>query len=97
MKPSLKGLAAFRYLGTCSTFRKNAMNEQLWRETITTRKRINESEFLQKCHVEEALDVGETWDQYKSVAETEETPLKFYKAPNGLYFFQRAGFEFIWG
>ncbi len=24
-------------------------------------------------------------------------PIKFYKSANGKYFFQTAGFEFIWG
>jgi hypothetical protein len=61
-----------------------------YRGYITT-----EQLFLKLCNVKEVLDEGELWQEYKDNAIKQGDPIKYYKSSNGLYFFQTAGFEFI--
>jgi hypothetical protein len=35
-------------------------------------------------------------EEYKENASNQGDPIRFYKSKNNLYFFQTAGFEFIW-
>jgi len=53
---------------------------------------ISESEFLENVSINKILDEGETWESYKKDQADE---IKFYKS-GYVYFFQTAGFEFIW-
>lgn len=86
-----------KYLGVCDRFRKTLEGENTWQEMMSTKKEITESEFRKVCNVNEVLDEGENWKEYKLTAIMQHDPIKFYKSSNGLYFFQTAGFEFIWG
>lgn len=84
------------FIGTCDKFRTSEVNELIWQEMMKTKKRITESEFLKLCDVTIILDYNETWSDYKQNAKMQNDPIKFYKSNNGLYFFQKSGFEFIW-
>ena len=57
--------------------------------------RISESQFLKNVKINKVLDEGESWKDYKENARREGDPIKFYKSDKA-YFFQRAGFVFIW-
>ena len=85
------------FLGVCDRFRKTAEGEAKWQEMMSTKKKISESKFMELCDVSVILDEGETWREYKDVAKNQGDAIKYYKSENGLYFFQTAGFEFIWG
>ena len=56
---------------------------------------ISEKYFLKHVDIRKALDEDESWKDYKENAVREGDPIKFYKSKEA-YFFQRAGFEFIW-
>lgn len=86
----------FRFLGACDRFRKTENGEDLWQEMMNTRKEITESEFLKICDISKVLDEDELWEDYKETAKRQNEPIHFYKASNGLCFFQTTGFEFIW-
>lgn len=85
-----------KFLGTCDSFRQTPEGEQQWQIMMQTKKPISENEFLKKADVNDILDEGETWADYKDNARRENDPLQFYESNNGLVFFQTAGFEFIW-
>ena len=85
-----------KFLGTCDHFRQTEEGERQWQIMMQTKKLISEKEFLQKANVNDVLDEGETWEDYKETAKRENDPLQFYESSNGLVFFQTAGFEFIW-
>jgi len=86
-----------KFINACDKFRKTPTNESIWHEMMNTRVKISEAEFLKSCDVYELLDEGESWKGYKQVAKMQGDAVKFYKSENGLFFFQTAGFEFIWG
>ncbi|MFF2532492.1 hypothetical protein ACFVS2_26855 [Brevibacillus sp. NPDC058079] len=88
---------SYSFLGVCDRFRKTETGERLWQEMMQTKKAICESEFLQVCNVQRVLDDGEQWEEYKDNARLQNDEIRFYKSKIGLYFFQTAGFEFIWG
>jgi len=83
------------FLGVCDRFRKTEEGEAKWQEMMATKKKTSEKKFMELCDVSIILDDGETWREYKDAAKSD--PIKFYESANGLYFFQTAGFEFIWG
>lgn len=85
------------YLGVCDKFRKTEHNEEVWQEMMKTKTEISEQEFLKLCDIQHILDEEETWVEYKENARLQNDSIKFYKSENSLYFFQKAGFEFIWG
>jgi len=86
-----------KFINACDKFRKIPANELIWHEMMNTAKKISEAEFLKSCNVYELLDEGEKWSEYKYTAKMQGDSIKFYKSLNGLYYFQHAGFEFIWG
>lgn len=86
------------FIGPCDRFRQTPRGEVTWQLMMRTRKEIAESTFRAACNVSYILDEGETWAEYKRNCAMQGDPIKFYKsAETGLYFFQTAGFEFIWG
>ena len=84
-----------KFINTCDRFRKTQEGENNWQQMIRTKKQITEQLFLKLCNVKEVLDEGELWQEYKDNAIKQGDPIKYYKSSNGLYFFQTAGFEFI--
>lgn len=85
------------FKGSCDRFRRTEQGEKVWQEMMKTRQEITEEEFLENVNVEDILDEDETWEQYKEVAEMEGDPVRMYKSEQeNIYFFQHAGFEFIW-
>lgn len=86
-----------RFINTCDKFRKTSEGEAQWQEMTNTKKEVSEKSFLKVCDISEILDEGENWEEYKENALKQHTPIKFYQSLNELYFFQYAGFEYIWG
>jgi len=56
---------------------------------------ISEKRFLKNVNIRKALDEDENWEDFKNMSVMESDPIKFYKSGN-TYFFQTAGFEYIW-
>ncbi len=80
-----------KFKGACDRLRRTEKGELFWQDMMSSKKEIPEKEFLKKVKIEDVLDDDETWEQYKEGT----SDLKFYKSKNA-YFFQTAGFEFIW-
>lgn len=90
-------MARTKFRGACDRFRKTQQGEDTWQEMMATCKEICESEFIGECDIRDILDEDETWEEYMYNAEGQGDPIRFYKSEEtGLYFFQTAGFEFIW-
>ena len=85
-----------KFLGPCDRLRQTKEGEEFWQNMMANKEIINEDEFLDNVNIKDALDEGETWEEYKDVAEKQGDSVKLFKAPNGVYFFQTAGFEFMW-
>lgn len=79
----------------CDRLRQTPQGESFWQRMMKNKVEISEKEFLRKVDIKKVLDEEETWRDYKNNAIRENDPIKFYKS-GGTYFFQRAGFEFIW-
>jgi len=79
----------------CDKMRTTPEGEAFWQEMMKTKVPISEEEFLENSDVSDILDEDETWEEYleTQIAQDE---VDFYKSANGAYFFQTAGFEFIW-
>ena len=88
--------AKAKFLGTCDRVRKTQEGEKLWQDMMHSKKEIRESEFLKIVNVKDILDEGESWNEYKQNAKQQGDPIKYYKSDNNIYFFQTAGFEFMW-
>jgi GNAT superfamily N-acetyltransferase len=82
------------YCDVCDKLRRTEEGEAKWQRMMDTRVEISEEEFLSQVNIEElpVLDEGETWNDYRLYAGED---LTFYESDNE-YFFQVAGFEFIW-
>lgn len=93
-KPFFESKAKFK--GTCDRVRKTQEGEQFWQDMMNSKKEIKESEFLKAVDIKVVLDEGETWKEYKQNAKDQGDPIKYYKSNGNIYFFQTAGFEFIW-
>jgi len=83
------------YAGACDRLRKKEGGEEFWQKMMDTKKEIKELDFLKNVNIKDALDEDETWSEYKSMAKKEGDPVKLYESENA-FFFQTAGFEFIW-
>ncbi len=83
------------FLGSCDRFRQTEVGEKEWQRMMREKRRISEKEFLRNVDVNIVLDEGETWSEYKENARLQGDPIKYYKSRDK-YFFQTAGFEFIW-
>jgi len=81
---------------TCDRLRRTDSGEAFWQDMMDTRKKVSEREFLRNVKIKDVLDDGETWDEYRDDAGRQGDPIKFFKSKTGTYFFQTAGFEFIW-
>jgi len=90
-------MGKLKFLGSCDRYRQTDKGEMEWQEMMKTRQQISESAFLSKININDVLDEGESWKEYKNTAKMQGDPIKFYKSKNKKYFFQTAGFEFIWG
>lgn len=77
----------------CDRLRQTEDGEKFWQEMMQTRDPIDEQEFLDNVIIKDILDEGESWTDYKTGISDD---LLFFKSDNGAYFFQTAGFEFIW-
>lgn len=84
------------FKGVCDKVRKTPEGEDFWQEMMKNKEEVSEDEFIQHVNPVEILDADETWEQYIENARMQDPDLKFYKAPDGIYFFQTVGFEFIW-
>lgn len=80
---------------TCERLRQTSEGEEFWQEMMSNKKKISEKKFLKNVRISDVLDEDENWKDYKDIAKKEGDPIKFYKSGR-TYFFQRAGFEFIW-
>ena len=80
------------WCGACDRFRKTEEGEAFWQKMMDTKKEISEEYFLSNVTIEDALDAGETWEDYKAGADD---AITLYESDNA-FFFQTAGFEFIW-
>jgi len=81
-----------KFIGTCDRIRKTTKGEDFWQDMMANREAISEKDFLKNVDLSDMLDDGETWDDYKSGLSDD---IDFYKSGSE-YFFQTAGFEFIW-
>lgn len=82
------------WLGSCINFRrKSTQNEQIWQNIMTTKKKISEKEFLKNVEIDNLLDAGETWKDWKE--NNSDDSIHLYKSGN-YYFVQTKGFEFLW-
>jgi len=80
------------FKGVCDRVRKLPGGEEFWQKMMKHKEEISEDEFLEAVNPEDVLDPGETWEEYQSG----HTDIKFFKSIDDTYFFQTAGFEFIW-
>jgi len=80
---------------TCDRLRQTDKGEAFWQDMMKHKVKISEKRFLKNVNIRKALDEDESWKDYKEDAAREGDPIKFYKSGK-TYFFQRAGFEFIW-
>ena len=80
---------------TCDRLRQTKEGEDFWQVMMKNKIKISENLFLKNVNIKDVLDEGETWQDYKDNARKQGDPINFYKS-NGTYFFQTAGFEFIW-
>lgn len=94
-KPFFESKLKAKFKGTCDRVRNTLGGERFWLEMMKNKKEIKESEFLKYVNVKDVLDEDESWEEYKKNARDQGDPIKFYKS-NTVYFFQTAGFEFIW-
>ena len=81
--------------GVCDRVRKTPEGEAFWQDMMKHKEEISEEEFLQNVDPSEILDDDETWEEYLRNAQRSDPDFKFYKSKDGVYFFQTAGFEFI--
>ena len=81
-----------QFVATCDRFRKTPGGEEKWQDMMAKAKEISEEEFLENVDVWPVLDEDETWEEF---ADNMREDLKFYESEN-FYFFQHAGFEYIW-
>jgi len=95
-KVIIGGTNKYSRMMTCDRLRRTEEGEDFWQEMMRTRKKVSEREFLRKVDIDDVLDEGETWEEYAENASRQGDPIKFYKSKDGTYFFQTAGFEFIW-
>lgn len=83
-----------QWLGTCINFRrKSDENEKTWQTIMKTKKKISEKEFLKNVDVEDILDIGETWEDWKE--NNSDDVINFYKSGE-YYFIQNKAFEYLW-
>jgi len=82
------------FLAICDNLRKDPDGELFWSEMMFSRSRITEANFLKYVDITQlpVLDADETWNDYRKYAGND---LQFYQSSNA-FFFQVAGFEFIW-
>lgn len=90
------GTNKYARMMSCDRLRRTEEGEDFWQEMMNTRKKVSEREFLRKVDISDVLDKDETWEEYSENASRQGDPIKFYKSKDGTYFFQTAGFEFIW-
>ncbi len=83
------------FLGSCDRLRRTEEGETFWQQMTSTSIPIPEKEFLSKVNIADLLDIDEAWENYKTVAAQEMSPIEFFKSDNA-YFISRSGFEFIW-
>ena len=81
---------------TCERLRQTDAGELFWHRMMKHKKKISEKQFLKNVRLKDVLDEDETWKDYKENAKMEGDSIKFYKSIDKTYFFQTAGFEFIW-
>lgn len=84
------------YIHSCDRVRKTPEGELFWQYMMTTSTSVSEEEFLANVNIDNLLEEGETWNDYKMVAVMEGIPLEFFSSEDGSYFFQQGDFEFIW-
>ena len=77
----------------CDRLRRTPEGEDFWQDMMNTKEGISEDEFLENVIIDDILDEGETWEDYKTGLSDD---IEFFKSENGATFFQTAGFEFIW-
>jgi len=80
------------FIGACDRLRRQEGGEDKWQAMMRSKREISEQEFLSNVDINPLLDTGETWREYKQSIESD---LAFYESDHE-YFFQHAGFEFIW-
>lgn len=88
----LSGISKSTFIGVCDRVRKKPGGEEFWQAMMNSKKKISEREFLNYVDPKEILDEGEKWEDYRQSS----PGIKFYESLDGVYFFQVAGFEFIW-
>lgn len=80
------------FCGACDRLRREPGGEEKWQEMMGSRREISEREFLANVDIKAVLDFDETWEDYRYGAGDD---IVFFESDNE-YFFQWAGFEFIW-
>lgn len=84
--------AKLKFTGPCDRIRRTKEGEEFWQNMMRNKRKISERQFLSKVDLKRLLDEGETWEEYKSSTSDN---ILYYESSNA-YFFQTAGFEFIW-
>lgn len=84
------------YLGQCDRVRCSEANEQKWQQMMKLKQPVPLQELIENCDVSAVLDEDDSLENW-GLDDTEGT--NSYKSVWGnvpCYFFQTAGFEFIW-
>ena len=84
------------YKGQCDRVRRTPEGEAFWQEMMKNKVEITEEEFLNHVDPSSVLDDDETWEEYYRDNKRSDPDFAFYKSGEDIYFFQTAGFEFIW-
>ncbi|MFW6219625.1 MAG: hypothetical protein ACOC33_02150 [bacterium] len=82
------------FIGVCDKVRKCPEGEEFWQRMMKDKKEISEREFLRNVDIYPILDDDESWEDFKY--NHSDDKITFYKSLGDTYFFQIAGFEFIW-
>ena len=82
-----------KFLGVCDEVRSRPAGESFWQKMMNNKKEISEKDFINNVDITPILDDDESWEDFKSGISDDIT---FYESFNNIYFFQTAGFEFIW-
>lgn len=83
-----------QFVGPCDRIRQTSEGETWFHKTMSDKKEISEKEFIKNIDPKAILDEGETWAEYRTNMERQDT-VKYYKSDD-VYFFQTVGFEYFW-
>lgn len=82
--------------GSCDRIRMTPKGETFWQDMMKNKEPIKEKDFLSKVNIDEMLDEGETFKDFKNEALGQSDNVEFFKAKDDTYFLKTGDFEYIW-